>query len=527
MRRIKNVFFSLFAACMLCICMPVIVNAASAELRFTDPSTTVGAEVTVTGKLSSVSSLQALDATLTYDTEMLRFISGDYASGGKGTLTIAGSGSGTTIDFELKFQALKEGTANIKVSQSSGTDSMGSELDITNGSSAVTIGPGDPSLITEEEEGGGESAGEAGQQTINAEGPQVEVDGLQYKITSGFSDAVIPTGFARSEMTFEGETCEAVTQQAGKGESAVYLTPLNEGEPSFFLYNSDNGSFIPFEEVEIATDRYVVVLRDDGSVKLPESYKETKLTLNGKEFTAWQDPTKAEYYVIYALNADGDKVMYQYDTVDGTYQRYIPQAASEDSGKKKAAKGIWGKILQFAEGMLDIVLIIGLMFIGLLIIILIVVGVKLYHRNIELDDLYDEYGIDPDDDDEDEMPVKRKKEPVKPAKEKKPSKKKAENEPAVRVPVKTMNLKDEGIFDDYDFDDYDDDYDDYDFDDDDDFEGFDESDSNDDSDYGYENDERADEIIDDLDELLSHQPKKKRGHAEKDDAFQVDFIDLD
>ncbi|MCI8795665.1 MAG: hypothetical protein HFG89_02265 [Dorea sp.] len=521
MRRIQKAFFSLFIVCMLCAVMPVAVSAASGELRFTDPSTTVGAEVEVTGKLSSVSNVKTLDATLTYDPEMLRFISGDYASGGKGTITIAGSGASTSIEFKLKFQALKEGTANIQVSQSTGTDSTDAKLEITNGSSAVTIGPGDPSLITEEEEGG-----ETEQRTVSAEGPQVEVDGQQYKITSGFSDALIPSGFARSEIAFEGVTCEAVTQQAGKGESAVYLTPLNGGDPTFYLYNSDDGSFIPFEEVEIAADRYLVVLRDDGSVKLPSTYKETKLTLNGKEFTAWQDPTKAEYYVIYALNADGDKALYQYDTVDGTYQRYIPQTSSEDSGKKKAAKGIWGKILQFAEKMLDIVLIVGLLFMGVLVTALIVMGIKLSHRNAELDDLYEEYGIDSEDDEEEDMPVKKRKEKEAFGKGKKTSAKKKEDQPAVRVPVKTMNLREEGIFDDfeeYDDDDYD--YDDYEFDD---YEDI----SSDDG-IGYEEIEEKDdeeepgEAIDDLDELLSRQPKKKRGHMEKDDTFQVDFIDLD
>lgn len=109
MRRIKNVFFSLLIACMLCAGISVTANAASGELRFTDPSTTVGAEVEVTGKLSSASIVKTLDATLTYDTEMLRFISGDYASGGKGTITIGGSGTGTSLEFKLKFQALKEG----------------------------------------------------------------------------------------------------------------------------------------------------------------------------------------------------------------------------------------------------------------------------------------------------------------------------------------------------------------------------------------------------------------------------------
>ena len=118
MRRIRNVFFSLFIACMLCAAMPAAVSAASAQLRFTDPSTTVGAEVEVTGRLSSTSNIETMEATLTYDADMLRFISGDEASGGDGTITVTGTGSSSTvIEFTLTFQAVEEGTAKGEVSQ--------------------------------------------------------------------------------------------------------------------------------------------------------------------------------------------------------------------------------------------------------------------------------------------------------------------------------------------------------------------------------------------------------------------------
>ena len=335
MRRIRKALASLLLVCMLCPCISTVVNAASAELRFTDPSTTVGAEVEVTAKLTSSVNIQSLDATLTYDSSMLKFISGDNASGGDGTITLSGSGNGTSMDFILKFQALEEGTAKVEVSQASGKDYSGSSLQITNGSSAVTIGPGDPSLITEDED----------TSTVSGDGPQVEVDGVQYVVSNDFSDAVIPGGFERSEMTFEGTTCQVVTQ-AASGESAMYLAPMDGGEADFFLYISDSGTFIPFEEVEIAQDRYLVLLRDDGSTKLPSQYQETTLTMNGKEFTAWQDTDNADYYMIYALNSDGEKALYRYDTVDKTYQRYEPQASTDDTQKKSSPKGLWGKILQ-------------------------------------------------------------------------------------------------------------------------------------------------------------------------------------
>lgn len=507
MRRIKKALASFLLICVLTPCISMIANAASAELRFTDPSTTVGAEVEVTAKLSSSSNLQSLDATLTYDSSMLRFISGDSASGGDGTITLSGSGSGTSMDFVLKFQALEEGTAKVEISQASGTDASGSALQITKGSSAVTIGPGDPSLITSEEEGDTAPVGE---------GPQVDVDGTQYVITNDFSDAVIPNGFERGEMTFESTNCQVVTQ-AASGESAMYLTPTTGGEADFFLYNSDEGTFAPFEEVEIAADRYLVMLRNDGSVKLPNQYQETTLTLNGKEFTAWQDTTNAEYYIVYALNTDGQKALYQYDTVDKTYQRFIQQAVQTETEKKSSPKGIWGKILQFIEDFLDIAVIIGAIILLLLLIVLIVVGVKLRHRNLELDDLYDEYGIDLD---EEEAPAKGKKsakstkaEKAAFGKGKKTAAGQDKSEPAVRVPAKTMSLVDEDDFDD--FDDYDEeDFDDY---DEDDYE----------EDYGYDNEDEPEEMIDDLDELLSTQPQKKRSHMEPDDTFKVDFIDLD
>ena len=336
---------------------------------------------------------------------------------------------------------------------------------------------------------------------------------MQYTITGGFSDALIPAGFVKGEKQFEGANCEVVTQEAS-GRSAFYLTPVDGGEADFFLYDDDNGTFSPFESIEIAQDRYIVLLRDDGGVKLPSAFQDTTLTLNGKEFPAWQNTENADYYVVYALNSDGEKGMYQYDTVDKTYQRYVenaPAAAADD--KSDAPGGLWGKILSFIQDFLDIIVIIALAVFLLLVIVLIVTRVKLYHRDAELDDLYDEYGIDLDEDEKEQRTAKNSGK----------GKKKAsavKGGPAVRKPAQTaqIDLDEEDDFDDFDeyeeedFDDYGtmemDDLDDYDY---------------DDEEYDYD----EDEIIDDLDELLSNQSKKKRGHMEPDDTFKVDIIDLD
>lgn len=569
MRRIKKLVVTFLAICLMCPGLSVITEAATAELRFADPSTTVGAEVDVKTKLSSVSSLQSMEATLTYDKSELKFISGDNATAKDGTIKISWTGTGTTAEFNLKFQALKEGTSNIEVSSATGTATDGSTLEITQGSSAVTIGAGDPSLIKDDTEDQSDDS-----KTTVADGPVVKVNGKKYVVGSEFSEELIPDGFKKGEMTFEGSKYTVITQEAS-GINAMYLTEKSSGESDFFLYNSDDGSFSPFEEVEIAKDRYIIPLMNDGKLKLSSRYQKTTLTLNGKEFDTWQDTKDAEYYIIYALNSDGEKTTYRYDTTDGTYQKYSPESQGTTSGNKaNNGKGLWGKILNFVEEFLDIVVIIAIALFLLVLLMFIVTAIKLRHRDLELDDLYDEYGIDMD---EEEAVLKEKKKEAKkeekakkaskkvkkkPAKKyydedefegyddeddfddedpwiteniakamdtsnmksKKTSKKKKpskgvraldETGPAIRKPVKKINLEDTNDFeaftplDEEAFDN---------------FEGY----YSEDDDYdlfgaGYDDDDLFDATAD----LLSNHPEKRRSHAEMDDTFKMDVIDLD
>lgn len=568
MRKIKKLVVTFLAICLMCPGLSVITEAATAELRFADPSTTVGAEVEVKTKLSSVSSLQSMEATLTYDKSELKFISGDNATAKDGTIKISWTGTGTTAEFNLKFQALKEGTSNIEVSSATGTATDGSTLEITQGSSAVTIGAGDPSLIKDDTEDQSEDS-----KTTAADGPVVKVNGKKYVVGSEFSEELIPDGFKKGEMTFEGSKYTVITQEAS-GINAMYLTEKSSGDSDFFLYNSDDGSFSPFEEVKIAKDRYIIPLMNDGKLKLSSRYQKTTLTLNGKEFDTWQDTKDAEYYIVYALNSDGEKTTYRYDTTDGTYQKYSPESQGTTSGNKNNGKGLWGKILNFVEEFLDIVVIIAIALFLLVLLMFIVTAIKLRHRDLELDDLYDEYGIDMDEEEavlkekkkeeKKEEKAKKaskkvKKKPVKKyydedefegyddeddfddedpwiteniakamdtsnMKSKKSSKKKKpskgvraldETGPAIRKPVKKINLEDTNDFeaftplDEEAFDN---------------FEGY----YSEDDDYdlfgaGYDDDDLFDATAD----LLSNHPEKRRSHAEMDDTFKMDVIDLD
>lgn len=567
MRRLKKLFVTVLMICFMCPCISVITEAATAELRFSDPSTTVGAEVDVRVKLSSASSIKSMEAALNYDTNSLKFISGDNATENDGTIKLSWTGSGTTAEFDLKFQALQEGNTNIDVSSATGTSTDGTTLDITEGSSAVTIGEGDPSLIQNDTT----DQTTADANTSNA--ATIKIGKKEYTISNDFSDALIPEGFTKGEMTFEGSNYQVITQESS-GTNAMYLTEKESGESDFYLYNSDDGSFSPFEEVEISKDHYIIPLLNDGKLKLSEQYQKTTLTLNGKEFDTWQDTKNAEYYIIYALNSDGEKTTYRYDTSDGTYQKYEPSTSNASSIADKNGKGIWGKVLNFVESFLDIVVIIALALILILIIVLIVTSVKLYHRDVELDYLYDEYGIDTDEEEEELKEKKEKKKEKKkevkantkaakkaPKKaapkysdedefegyddddfddedpwstenmEKEPAKKHPSNTrtskiksldesgPAIRKPVNNINIQDDDfeVFAPLDEEEFDN------------FEGYYGEDDDDDDDYDMfgENDYDDDDMFDATSDLLSNHPEKIKSHEEMDDTFKMDVIDLD
>ena len=72
--------------------------------------------------------------------------------------------------------------------------------------------------------------------------------------------------------------------------------------------------------------------------------------------------------------------------------------------RDRKSTGILGKIQSFIEKHLALIVLVGGLGAIIILVVLIVLEVKLHNRNAELDELYDEYGID-EEEDEPEEPV--------------------------------------------------------------------------------------------------------------------------
>lgn len=530
MKVLKKISTALLTLCLCVSCFSFVAQAADGRISFTDPSTAVGDEVEVKCVVrSTTAALGNLEVKLNYDKESLKFESGDGVKADGDALTYTGTGSSSETSFTIKFQALKEGSTKVEVAGATIASDAGATLTLDQGNSTVKIAAGDPSKIKKDSKSS--AAG-------TAEDKTVKVNGKSYTLTDEFADNDIPTGYSRKEVSLDGEKRQMV-QNEDSGITLGYLLDSDK-KGDFFLYNEEDATFSPYEEITISDSASIVVLSDTSKVKLPSNYQEAKLTLNDKEFPVWQNSDSADYYVIYAMNNKGDTGYYQYDSQENTYQRMEDPTASAE--KDTATKSNSSKLPAFVNDNLQMIVLAGGIGLIILVLILLILAVKLHNRNAELDDLYDEYGIDEEEE-----------EPAPPVKEKKASrfgKKKTTEEDEFETydedsfddSNEDVYAEDEYAYDEdaYDEDAYDDEsYDEYaedEFDD-----AYDEYDEDEFGEITYEDEDysnldknvfagytpREELTIDDLDDLLGETPTKKRGHMEDDDTFKVDFIDLD
>lgn len=506
MKIMKKISAILLSICLCVPCFSLVAHAADGRISFTDPETAVGEMVEVKCALRSTKgNIGDIEVQLRYDSEYLRFQSGANVQDAGGTLTYTGTGSSTETSFTVEFQALKEGETKISVESATVSSGAGGTMNLDQGSSTVKIAEGDPSKITETPET---------PEVSSANDVQVEVNGVAYTLTDGFADGDIPGGYSRTTISLDGQERQMVANEAGS-ITLGYLKDA-EGTGDFFLYNGEDATFAPYEEIAISDTTSIIVLSDTSKVKLPDTYQEAKLTLNEKDFPVWQDSTKEGYYVLYAMNNNGEPGYYQYDTAENTYQR-VDVSGDQGEKEKKDSNSLFGKLQKALEKHLPMIVLVGGLGGLLLLILLIVLGVKLHNRNAELDELYEEYGIDEDEEDEEPVPPKAKDKPKKQG----------------GLFGRRKSEDDFEEYDDDDFDEYDDDeeeddaeakYDTVKFSGSD-FETGSIGDLDDDVFSGFG--QRGELTIDDLDDLMGNTSGKKRGHAEADDAFQVDFIDLD
>ena len=377
-KRVTRWIVMMAAVCTMLLFPALTGYAAEGTLMLSDPEGMVGGEIPVTVRIDGGGQpIGDVNVTLSYDTALLEFISGTSVEGGEGTLTLTRSGTGaeTEMVFEMLFRGLAEGTAAIRVTDSTAYLFSDETLNLTAGESAVTIGPDDGT-------GGAAPSGEPTERILGQE--SIEINGAYYAIYENFSDALIPAGFTRSTVQYAGVEHSAIRQDSS-GKVMLFMIS-GEEDPITVLYNESDSTFIRAERVDVSESFYIYVLSSADGSGLPEAFYETSLALHGVNFPAWQNMEANDFYLIYALSSGGVEGFYQYDQVDTTYQRYVAPVKAEEPEEEEDSSTL-GKVQKIiTDNLLILAAAVGVIVLILFIIIL-VLSVKLGRRNEELENL--------------------------------------------------------------------------------------------------------------------------------------------
>lgn len=398
MKAFKKLAGMILAVCLMVPMFSILAFAADGVLMFSDPSTKVGENVNIDLVVrSDGGTVGDVSVTMNYDTSALEFVSGDgFSADGSGSLTYTGTGSSSELRSTMTFRALKQTDTTLTVNSSSAVLSSGETLNLEQGSSAISIAAADDGS-TSVEASGTAAAGTSTDITVS-------VNGTDYNFSEAFTTADIPEGYSETTMTFNGEERKFVANESGI--TLGYLVDAS-GAGTFFLFQQDDATFVPFAQVTISDTTSLIPLDNVEAVKLPDNYEQSTLTVQGYEFPIWSDPSVSNrFYVIYALNTRTNEAgLYQYDAEDETYQYFEALASTEDTDSGAALPGAFGQFI--SEHVMVVVTAMAVICL-LLLILMIIFAVKLVHRNQELDDLYDEYDIPFDDEDDSNEKVSKK-----------------------------------------------------------------------------------------------------------------------
>lgn len=296
-----------------------------------------------------------------------------------------------TVDYSCSSLAVTANPADSKASVTSVTGNDSLEVGENAVSVVVTAEDGSTStyniVVTRRAEDDPENADK------QDNWKKFDINGTEWTMVNDIPEDVVPEGFEHSKTVIDG--LEYNTLHGTFGDiTLVYLQ--SESGNGLFVYDAAQNA--AYEFVRINSESHFIVVLLPKVDDVPEGYNEVSLSIEGKGVaTAYQ--TKAEktddqtkdFYLVYAMNDNGESGWYTYDSVDGTYMRTelsTPTVAQEenDAVKSELVPGIANKYLVLAAILVLIIII--------LLLLLIVSAVK--NRKYKAMDYHD------DDDDVDD-----------------------------------------------------------------------------------------------------------------------------
>ena len=303
-----------------------------------------------------------------------------------------------TVDYSCSSLAVTANPADSKASVTSVTGNDSLEVGENTVSVVVTAEDGSTStyniVVTRRTEDDPENADK------QDNWKKFDINGTEWTMVNDIPEDVVPEGFEHSKTVIDG--LEYNTLHGTFGDiTLVYLQ--SESGNGLFVYDAAQNA--AYEFVRINSESHFIVVLLPKVDDVPEGYNEVSLSIEGKGVaTAYQ--TKAEktddqtkdFYLVYAINDNGESGWYTYDSVDGTYMRTelsTPTVAQEenDTTKSELVPGIANKYLVLAAILVLIIIILAL----LLLVVIVKNKKRTANKENDEEDDTKEFYIDEND----------------------------------------------------------------------------------------------------------------------------------
>ena len=145
----------------------------------------------------------------------------------------------------------------------------------------------------------------------------VKVDDKEYTIVRKEDGLEVPDGFKKTSIKIDKEDVLAYKNDT-LGYTLVALKDKN-GDIKYYIY--DNGKYTEFLVLEAKGVKVIVL--DHPKDKIIEDYILSEFEVDEVKYKGYKANKDSKFYLIYAKNYDtGKDYLYQYDSLDGTLQRY-------------------------------------------------------------------------------------------------------------------------------------------------------------------------------------------------------------
>lgn len=298
-----------------------------------------------------------------------------------------------------------------------------------------------------------DNSDDAAEDADNAQTRQFTIGGKTYTPAEEIPEAVVPADFTAATVAIDGKDY-ACLNYAKADITLLYMTAEGEEGGSLFIYKANDGSAYPFVQLTSGS-HYIIVLLPDESM-IPSGYSESALQIEGKgqiavyqkenagnsqdvdngkktdsnsngntdtenpeddnslgfyqsmeqmlaaafapERVSAAELPSGDFYLLYALNDQGETYWYQYDNTEETYQRYakeLPSVSGDDENADSSQDA--GQIVKLKQK--NRYLVYGMIF-GAAVLLIIIINLLIARKDSEEEDDDDEDDEDSEDEDD-------------------------------------------------------------------------------------------------------------------------------